>query len=376
MALAPILLLDGGLGTTLKDDFDAADDHPLWSSHLLLSDPGTLQRAQTAFARAGADVILSATYQASFEGFARTSTSSLSSSSSSSSTSAHAEAQGLGREEAATLMRSAVDMAVRAGEERGDRESREGKGDDEGRNVAVVALSLGAYGATMVPSQEYSGRYDAGHRSAGQLRDWHLDRLRVFTTHAATWRAVSYVAFETLPLLAEIEAVRAAMHLACGEVEDKRFWISCVFAGEQRALPDGSAVRDAVRAMLGTKAGLATPYAIGLNCTAVAKVTDLLVDFERAVASLVDAGEVHAWPALVLYPDGTDGEVYNTSTRMWERTDGGTRSAEQSWDQQLFNIVRRTREKELWSAILVGGCCKTGPRHIRALRARIDTLSV
>src|SRR5438034_1581599 len=69
-----VLLLDGGLGTTLEDTYQVqfSDTTPLWSGHLLISSPETLLKAQTAFARAGADILLTATYQASLAGFSRT----------------------------------------------------------------------------------------------------------------------------------------------------------------------------------------------------------------------------------------------------------------------------------------------------------------
>ena len=73
--LPPLTLLDGGLGTTLADKFSITfdDSTPLWSSQLLLTDEGReiLLRAQKDFVRNGADVLLSCSYQASFEGFAR-----------------------------------------------------------------------------------------------------------------------------------------------------------------------------------------------------------------------------------------------------------------------------------------------------------------
>ncbi len=70
----PILLLDGGLGTTLEGEHGVrfSSTMPLWSSHLLLSAPETLLEVQENFARAGADVLLTATYQASFQGFRMT----------------------------------------------------------------------------------------------------------------------------------------------------------------------------------------------------------------------------------------------------------------------------------------------------------------
>jgi homocysteine S-methyltransferase len=57
-----ILLLDGGLGTLLADQFAVKfdDSTPLWSSQLLLSSPSTLLSAQKAFAQAGADILLTA----------------------------------------------------------------------------------------------------------------------------------------------------------------------------------------------------------------------------------------------------------------------------------------------------------------------------
>ena len=71
----PILLLDGGLGTTLESapyDFHFSSSTPLWSSHLLISSPDTILAAQKDFVKAGCDVLLTATYQASFKGFVAT----------------------------------------------------------------------------------------------------------------------------------------------------------------------------------------------------------------------------------------------------------------------------------------------------------------
>lgn len=71
----PILLLDGGLGTTLSEapfhiKFDQST--PLWSSHLILSSPSTLSSVHGVFLSAGAEILQTATYQASLAGFART----------------------------------------------------------------------------------------------------------------------------------------------------------------------------------------------------------------------------------------------------------------------------------------------------------------
>ena len=297
----PITILDGGLGTTLKDHYDASVDgatRPLWSSHILISDPATLTSVQTAFADAGAEIILTATYQASIEGFSRTEN-------------PQDGSIGIPVAEAEKYMRSAVKIA-RSSFKRKHGAEKAGK----------VALSLGAYGAVMVPSQEYSGKYDEEHRTLKQLRDWHHQRLGIFFNVKETWREVDMVAFETLPLLVEIEAVRQTMWMtqetAEGHSEPKPFWISCVFPGKDLCLPDGSSVDKIVAAMLGRRNNAAMPFAIGINCTKVGKVTELIREFEDAVGKMIDAKELKDAPALVFYPDGTNGEVYNTSTHEWE----------------------------------------------------------
>ena len=297
--LPPLILLDGGLGTTLADRYNCVFDEstPLWSSHLLLSNTGrdTLSDVQKSFARCGADVILSATYQASYEGFARSGV----------------------RDEGARLMRGAVAIA---------RESFEGRKDGK------VALGLGAYGATMSPGQEYSGRYDEAHDGVEGLREWHLRRMQAFMPgfgedgeekeREACWESIDFVAFETLPRVDEVAAVREVMENVNDLVggRKKGFCISCVFPGEGNVLPDGSSVGQVVHAMLGEGKG-ARPMGVGINCTRVGKVEGLVVEFEREIGEMIERGEMEeGWPSLVLYPDGTRGEVYNTTTKEWVKT--------------------------------------------------------
>ncbi|KFY99499.1 hypothetical protein V498_00728 [Pseudogymnoascus sp. VKM F-4517 (FW-2822)] len=355
-----IHLLDGGLGTTLVDFYSCVFDErtPLWSSQLLVSSPSTLQDVQTAFARAGADILLTATYQASLEGFSRCD---------------------IHKPEAIRYMRSAVTIARAAFEGRSGR----------------LALSLGAYGATMIPGQEYSGRYGDCAR-AEWLREWHLQRVRLFydgvdaPVTESCWEEIDFLAFETLPLLSEVSAVRETMGAVATEVWEckKEFWISCVFPGEGNVLPDGSSVEQVVRAMLGKKEGAASPSGVGINCTPLGKVEGLIVEFEKAVEGMVDASEVDEWPDLVIYPDATNGEVYNTSTKQWENGKKGSDSVclnlaydyipgkltvpKTLWDEALFDIVNRARDRELWRSIIVGGCCKSTPAHIAKLRNRIE----
>jgi homocysteine S-methyltransferase len=84
-----VLVADGGLATELEARGNDLSD-ALWSARLLADAPEEILGAHLAFFRAGAQIATSASYQASFEGFAR---------------------RGLGRRQAAGLMRRSVDLA-------------------------------------------------------------------------------------------------------------------------------------------------------------------------------------------------------------------------------------------------------------------------
>jgi homocysteine S-methyltransferase len=62
------LILDGGLATELEAAGHDLSDR-LWSARLLRDDPAAIEDAHLAFLRAGADIIETASYQASVEGF-------------------------------------------------------------------------------------------------------------------------------------------------------------------------------------------------------------------------------------------------------------------------------------------------------------------
>jgi len=62
----------------------------------------------------------------------------------------------------------------------------------------------------MIPSQEYSGRYDAEHDSEDALRAWHADRMQLFGSITNLASRIQYVALETIPRVDEIRALRQA----------------------------------------------------------------------------------------------------------------------------------------------------------------------
>lgn len=356
-----ILILDGGLGTSLEQQYGVCFSHdatPLWSAHLVLADGDVLPdgdedgarggqsvlfRCQSDFARIPVDVLLTATYQVSAEGFARSGV--------------------VDPDRIPLHLETAVRTAERAVASAHDAS-------------AVIALSLGPYGACMVPSQEYSGRYDAAHDSRAALCAWHLDRLRLFAPVERLTQRVAYVALETLPRVDEIEAARQAVEAAFNSpstfASAVAFWISCLYPSGE-TLPDGTTPEDAVRAMLdpATAPG-AVPWGIGINCTKVDKLDALVRRYEAAVAMMRRQGLVGEWPALILYPDGTNGQVYNTTTQKWEEEEppeGGRDAARVPWERQLADVVEGVETRGQWRQVVVGGCCMASCDDVARLRS-------
>ncbi|KAI1370917.1 Homocysteine S-methyltransferase [Hypoxylon crocopeplum] len=345
--LAPVLFLDGGLGTSLEDNYGVKFDEktPLWSSHLLIDDPETLRACQRDFGNIPVDILLTATYQVSAEAFARTKTPS--------------HPKGVNSSDIPPFL----DLAVSIVEEVKTPQAR-------------VALSLGPYGACMVPSQEYSGKYDPEHDSIDQLFNWHRDRFRLFDQIDGLRSRIGFVAFETVPKLDEIKAIRKLFTHAVPSSPDESsvlhgevpFWISCVFPGDVYTLPDDSIVDQVIDALLGPEYSTIVPWGVGINCTKIEKLPKLVEMYGSSVRKLASAGRLKTWPSLILYPDGTNGEVYDTTTKTW-RASTRQQNPMSTWEHQLAGVVAYARNQHCWRSVVVGGCCKASHIEITRLRA-------
>ena len=121
-----VLVADGGLAAELEtrgNDLSGS----LWSARLLMDAPDEVRDAHLAFFRAGAVIATSASYQASFEGFAR---------------------RGLDRREAAGLMRRSVDLARAARAEMAGDGRRDGWPPRSGRTARRWRTGLSTGGVT------------------------------------------------------------------------------------------------------------------------------------------------------------------------------------------------------------------------------------
>lgn len=205
------VVLDGGLSNQLQDQGQDLSGE-LWSARLLADAPGQLVAAHTAYLRAGARVLITSSYQASFDGFSRS---------------------GVGAERAAWLLRSSVLLARLASD-------REG-------TPAWVAASVGPYGATLADGSEYRGRYGLSVR---ELERFHRPRVE-----ALAQAAPDVFALETVP---DMDEAQALLRAVAGTGVPA--WLSyTIKADTTRA---GQPLRDA----FALAAGNDQVIAVGVNC--------------------------------------------------------------------------------------------------------------
>ena len=341
--MTSILILDGGLGTTLERNHNrtfSSEKTPLWSSDLLVTDPSVLQACQQSFVDAGADIIETSTYQVSVKGFSDTKNDNY--------------PNGIGKSDIPQFIERAVKIA----------ESAESNKTDKHK----IALSIGPYGACLIPSQEYSGNY--GDLSEEGLKQWHEERLGLFSKIENAAKRVSFIAVETIPKVAEIKSLRRSLSNST-ELNQIPYWVSCLYPNEDLNLPSGESADEALRAILVSDYGQ-TPWGVGINCTKVHKLKDLINEYIRTIETLLREGIIAEWPALVLYPDGTNGEVYNTTTQLWELPKDSNASNLDPWPVQVAKIVKVEQARGTWKAIVVGGCCCTDPYLISELRKQLS----
>ncbi|MET0296504.1 MAG: homocysteine S-methyltransferase [Microbacterium sp.] len=195
------LVLDGGLGTLLEERGNDLTGS-LWSASLLRDDPDEVREAHAEFVQAGADVVITASYQLAY-------------------------GHGIDDDDVEALLRRSVVVARDAG-------------------ARFVAASVGPFGASRADGSEYTGDYGL---EVDELRAWHRRRLHVLADSGA-----DVLAIETIPSRVEAEALTAELD-AIGVPA----WIS--FSASSPALAG-----DSLREALAAAASAAGVLAVGANC--------------------------------------------------------------------------------------------------------------
>lgn len=190
-----------------------------------------------------------------------------------------------------------------------------------------VAASLGPYGAALHNGAEYHGNYDC---TSEDLVRFHSERIEVLCRAQGSQRP-DLLAFETFPSLDEARAVMQALR----PWPQVPVWFSF-------SCKDGkhSAHGEPIAECAAAVGALEQTVAVGVNCVPPRWVGSLLAELRRGTAK-----------PLMVYPNS--GEGWDAVKRCWTGTT----------DPGEFGVLA-----EGWFAAgaqIVGGCCRTGPEHIR-----------
>ncbi|MEV5433991.1 homocysteine S-methyltransferase [Streptomyces sp. NPDC052701] len=232
------VVLDGGMSNQLESaGYDLGD--ALWSARLLAERPEAVTEAHLAYFEAGADVAITASYQATFEGFAR---------------------HGISRERSAQLLALSVEAA------------REAARRARAPRPLWVAASVGPYGAMLADGSEYRGRYGL---TVDALERFHRPRVEVLAAARP-----DVLALETVP-----DADEAAALLRAVRGLGVPAWLSYTVDG--RRTRAGQPLEDA----FALAADADEVIAVGVNCCAPRDVDDAI-----AIAARVTGKPVVVYP--------------------------------------------------------------------------------
>ncbi|MBI2332479.1 MAG: homocysteine S-methyltransferase, partial [Chloroflexi bacterium] len=167
-----VAIIDGAMATELERRGCDLND-ALWSAKVLLEQPELIRAVHLDYFNAGADFAITASYQATVEGFAQ---------------------RGLSREQAFDLIKKSVQLAQEARDEFWSKEENR-----VGRVRPLVAGSVGPYGAYLADGSEYRGDYNL---TEDELIAFHRPRVEALIASGA-----DLLACETIPCLIEARAL-------------------------------------------------------------------------------------------------------------------------------------------------------------------------
>lgn len=252
------VLIDGGLATQCEA-MGCDIDNALWSADLLQSNPRALVDAHRAFLDAGAEIIATASYQASRKGFM---------------------ASGLSAHAADDLIVSSVKLAEQAREEY----LRDNPDTDR---EPLIAASIGPFGAALHDASEYTGQYGV---TGEDLREFHSGRLELLDASEP-----DLLACETIPSYEEAQVLAELLSKATSPA-----WISFSCRDEGH-ISDGTPIADVAKLF----AGHPRVLAIGVNCLAPRLIPPIIATLKSAAAD----------KAIIVYPNS--GETYNVDDKSW-----------------------------------------------------------
>lgn len=298
-------VIDGGFATQLERHGAIFND-PLWSALCLIKDPDLIKRVHLEYLEAGADILITSSYQATLPGFL---------------------SRGLSIEEGELLLAKSVKLAVEARDSFWDSVERT---PGHGFNRALVSASIGSYGAYLADGSEYSGCYGP-EVNLDKLKDFHRRRLQVLVEAGP-----DLLAFETIPN--KLEA-KACVELLEEENIKVPAWI-CFSTVDGENAPSGERFEECLDVINKSN----RVRAVGINCAPPHFSESLVYKFKELTKK-----------AIVVYPNS--GEVWDGRAKRWL-------PSKCFGDDKFEFFALRWRDA---GAKLIGGCCRTSPSTIQAI---------
>ena len=255
-----VLILDGGLATELEERGHDLN-HPLWSARLLIDNPAEIAAVHRTYLEAGADCIISASYQSSIAGLA---------------------AEGLSEKAAKSMIQETVAIACQV------RDDFMNTIEDDSRIRPLVAASIGPYGAFLANGAEFRGDYKISKK---MLKDFHQPRWELLSQTSA-----DIFACETIPSIDEAEVLRILLD----ESPEVCAWVSF-------SCKDGTHISDgtAIKECLSLFEDCPNLLAIGINCTSPAHILSLITQINQYNMSKL----------IIVYPNS--GEHFDNVHKKW-----------------------------------------------------------
>jgi homocysteine S-methyltransferase len=235
-----VFALDGGLSTALEAQ-GVVIDGAMWTGELLLSNPEAVTAAHRSFVDAGADIIITGSYQLSFEGGRRA---------------------GWTDDDVERALRNSTTAA------------RLAANDD-----TLVAASIGPFGAHLNDGSEFHGNYGV---SENAIREYHDRRLDVLLETEP-----DLLALETMP---DLNEARILLELIESKSADMPFWVSFTVT-EPGTISDGGTFAEACALV----ENFANAIAVGINCSPLSVITSTLSDVDTDLPFVVYPTAGQAW---------------------------------------------------------------------------------
>ena len=288
------VVLDGAMSTPLER-LGADTNNDLWTAKALIDNEELVYEVHKMYFEAGADLIITDTYQANVQAF---------------------EKVGYSEKEARNLIKKAVKIAQKA---RDDYENKTGKHN-------YIAGTIGPYGAYLANGSEYRGDYEL---SVEEYQQFHLPRIEELVN-----AEVDILAIETQPKLDEVLAI---LELLKEKYPQQKVYVSYTLSDDD-TISDGTPLPRAIHAL----EDYSQVIAVGINCVKLELV-------EPALKNMKEITDKH----LIVYPNSS--AVYNPKSKTWSQT-----KTSATFEELIPNWYEA-------GARIIGGCCTTGPKEIKAV---------